>query len=268
MDEFTGGRSLIYKSDNIYERRRRILREARKMIAEGGLEGFSVRELCSRADIAQKTLYNAFGSKENVIALAIRQYMTDFNERAKLRFDAATLDGRLERLIKVHSRNLQIRPYTTAIMAVYNSPTAAGEIRKAIRAVSEAGARPLAQHLEETKSLLPGVTAESFVYLQTSTVYSVLMDWCVGDLPDGELVDRVCEVFLMLVVGTTKGPNNALARSWLQDLRGKRPSWAAMRKLAEVGTVTSLEPSEPNPRRAKPAPARKGAARAAKGRAA
>lgn len=121
MDEFPGGRALIYKSDNIYERRRRILREARKMIAEFGLAGFSVRDLCSRAGIAQKTLYNAFGSKENVIALAIRQYMADFNERTVTRFDAATLEGRLERLIKVHSRNTQIRPYTTAIMAVYNS---------------------------------------------------------------------------------------------------------------------------------------------------
>lgn len=244
MDEFTGGRSLIYKSDNIFERRRRILREARKMIAEEGLEGFSVRELCGRAGIAQKTLYNAFGSKENVIALAIRQYMTDFNERAVMRFEPDTIGGRLERLIKVHSRNLQIRRYTTAIMAVYNSPTANREIRNAIRGVSEAGAWPLAKALHESKSLLPGVTPESFVYLQTSTVYSVLVDWCLGDLPDEELVDRVCETFLMIVAGMTKSQPHLEARRWLQDLRDKRPSWTALRKMAEVGSIASLEPGD------------------------
>src|SRR5688500_15915675 len=109
MDEFTGGRALVYRSDNIVERRKRILREARKLIAETGLSGFSVRELAHRAGIAQKTLYNAFGSKENVIALAIRQYMDDFNARMTTRFDHGTLEERLEKLIKVHSRNVQIR---------------------------------------------------------------------------------------------------------------------------------------------------------------
>ena len=261
MDEFSGGRSLIYKSDNIYERRRRILSEARKMIAEGGLAGFSVRELCNRAGIAQKTLYNAFGSKENVIALAIRQYMTDFNERAKLRFDTSTLDGRLERLIKVHSRNLQIRPYTTAIMAVYNSPTADSAIREAIRSVSEAGAQPFADAIDQSKALLPGVTAKSFVYFHTTTVYAVLTDWCLGDFPDDELVERVCECFLMTVVASTRGQPNSDARRWLQDLRGKRPSWLAMQRLAEVGSITNLEPGTYNDQSEAPAVAEEPAQR-------
>lgn len=236
MEDFSGGRTLIYKSDNIFERRHRILREARKMIAEFGLSNFNVRELCARAEIAQKTLYNAFGSKENVIALAIRQYLADFSEHVEYRFEPTTLGGRLERLIKIHSRNIQIRPYTTAIMAVYNSPTAAPTIRDAIRNVSSprGGAKVFADHLQVTGALAPDVTPESFTEMVATTTYAVLGDWCLGDLTDDQLVDKMSEMFLMVVVGMTVGSTRTDAEHWLQDLRGQRPSWRAMRQMAEV----------------------------------
>ena len=234
MDEFAGGKALIYKSDTIFERRRRILSEARKLISEGGYEGFSVRELCARAGIAQKTLYNAFGNKDNVIALAIRQYMSDFNERTTFRFDARTLEGRLERTIKVHSRNIQVRPYTTAIMAVYNSPSAERAVREAIRDISVVSLRPFVEALDASGELASGVSAERITYLLTTGTYAILSDWCLGDLPDEELVDRISGAFLVLVYGCTVGETQQEALRWLEDLRAARPGWLAMRKMAEV----------------------------------
>jgi len=234
MEEFQGGKALIYKSNTIFERRRRILSEARKLISEAGFEGFSVRELCARAGIAQKTLYNAFGNKDNVIALAIRQYMSDFNDRTPLRFDPHTLEGRLERTIKVHSRNIQVRPYTTAIMAVYNSPSAERPVREAIRDISETSLRPFVEALTADGQLAPGVSAERFTYLLTTESYAILSDWCLGDLPDDQLVDRISEAFLLLVFGCTIGKTQQEAQRWLEDLRAARPGWLAMRKMAEV----------------------------------
>ena len=32
------------------------------------------------------------------------------------------------------------------------------------------------------------------------------------------------------------------AQNWLEDLRTKRPSWSALRRMAEVGALTDLEP--------------------------
>jgi AcrR family transcriptional regulator len=239
--DFAGGKTLVYQSDNIFERRRRILREARRMIAKTGLAGFSVRELCARSGIAQKTLYNAFGSKENVIALAIWQYLEEFASRTTYKFDGATLEGRLEVLIKVHSRNVQVRSYTTAIMTVYNTPTASKAIRKAIRDIAEADLRLFAERLDQDKAFAPDVTAAAFIHLSTTATYAVLMDWCLGDIADDDLVDRIAEVFLIVVLGTTKGKINTEARSWLQDVRGRRPSWLALRRLTEVSPLQSME---------------------------
>jgi len=228
------------------------------MISESGLSGFSLRELCARAGIAQKTLYNAFGGKENVIALAIRQYMSDFNERTTFKFDLLTLEGRLERLIKVHSRNIQVRPYTTAIMAVYNSATADRAIRETIRNISETGLRPYAEALRDKNAFAPGVTADRFIYLSTTTVYAVLSDWCLGDLSDDQLVDRISEAFLMLICGCTVGEVQREAARWLEDLRGNRPGWLALRKMAEVAPQelrAATRRTEATPKRKKPAKA-------------
>jgi AcrR family transcriptional regulator len=234
MEEFTGTRDLVYKSRNIYERRRRILREARKMLSESGLAKFSVRELCIRAGIAPKTLYNAYGSKESVIATAIRQYLADFNDRVKYKFSDVTLEGRLERLIKVHSRNIQVRQYTTAIMVVYGSPTADRAVREAIRNVSQLSLAGFASHLQATGQLAPGVSAASLIYHLTTGAYAVLSDWCLGDLQDDELVDRISEAFLIILMGTTQGVTAEETRRWLEDLRGNRPSWRALRKMAQA----------------------------------
>jgi len=241
MNEFIGHHRLKYKSEVIFERRRRILRETRKLIAQRGYAGFSVRELCERASIAQKTLYNAFDNKENVIAAAIREYMAEFNDRTIYRFDVQTLDGRLERLIKVHSRNIQIKPYTSAIMAVYNAPGADRAVRGAIKNVADVGLRPFAEALETSKALAVGATASSLIHLLTTSTYAVLTDWCLGEIPDVDLVDRVSEIFLLIVVGATKGQVRADARRWLQDVRGQRASWIALRKLAEAPRAKSME---------------------------
>lgn len=60
-----------YISDSILARRRRMLEVAKAMIAEGGSEGFTIRELGRRAKVSVTTIYAAYGEKEGLIAAAI-----------------------------------------------------------------------------------------------------------------------------------------------------------------------------------------------------
>ena len=244
MDRFTSGKTLIYKSASIVERRRRILAEARRMIATEGVAGFNVRDLCARAHIAQKTLYNAFGSKENVISMAIRQYLADFMDRVVFTHDQTSVKGRLERYVKVHSRNTQIRPYTTAIMSVYNSPTAEGGVREAIREVAETALMPYAEAVAGRRNFAPGVTPQRYVQMSVTTQYAVLTDWCVGAIADEALVDRVCEMFLVVLEGASVGATRQEAGTWLRRLRAGDEEWMALRRHAaarpaELGTPSA-----------------------------
>ena len=69
--EFLALSNMVNSSEAMFDRRRRILRVARKMIGSDGLENFNMRDLGKKADVSTRTIYNAFGSKETVIALAI-----------------------------------------------------------------------------------------------------------------------------------------------------------------------------------------------------
>jgi len=240
MEDLTSGRTLVYKSASIVERRRRILREARKMIAESGIAAFNVRDLCARAGIAQKTLYNAFGSKEAVVTMAIRQYLADFLGRMSLAHDPESVEGRLERFIKIHSRNIQIRPYTSAIMAVYNAPTAAPGVRRAIREVAEAAIRPFAEAVGQRRNFQPGLSVERYIEMSVTTQYAVLTDWSVGEIADNELATRICEMFLVVLEGGTRGVTRREAGGWLRALRTGAPSWS--RLFAEANSRSPETP--------------------------
>ncbi|WP_279380280.1 TetR/AcrR family transcriptional regulator [Sphingosinicella soli] len=48
-----------YSSPLMQERRRRIMAEARALLAEGGEAGFNMRELSRRAGVSSRTLYHA-----------------------------------------------------------------------------------------------------------------------------------------------------------------------------------------------------------------
>jgi AcrR family transcriptional regulator len=237
MDDLISGASLKYKSDAILERRKRILRETRNLIAETGYHAFNIRDLCARAGIAQKTLYNAFGSKENVVAAAIHQYIAEFSVNTSLRVSIAPVDGFLEGSVKIHSANMQVRSYTHAIVSVFNSLGPDNYIRRSIREYSRLYNRPFIEEVKRLNCFSPGVSAERFDHMIVTAAFGVTADWCQGEIPDEEFLDRACETMLLVIVGSTRGKINLQAKRWLEDLREGGASWLYLRKLTEASAA-------------------------------
>lgn len=232
MNRPSGLTKLKYRSENILERRRRILREARTIIAEVGYANFNIRDLCERAGIAQKTLYNAFGSKENVIALAIRDFVEEFREHTEYVNDPATMAGRLEMLLRQQAQNMHVRHYTAAILAVFNSSAAGKFARVAVRELFASRMAEYVDSLVKQDALAKGVTPEWFGHLVTTTIMAVTTDWSFGEILEREFLDRQAEAFVMVVEGMTTGDPNLEARKWLVAIRENQPKWQAIRKLA------------------------------------
>src|SRR3546814_17808545 len=91
------------------ERRQRILYEVRKLVNEAGLEGFSMREISKRANVAPKTLYNAFGDRDRLIACAIREVYDAVRPTVQFRTSDRTLEGSLDRALVLTRGNLRAR---------------------------------------------------------------------------------------------------------------------------------------------------------------
>lgn len=210
---------LLYSSPLILERRRRLLREARQMIAEGGIENFSVRRLCQRAEVAQRTLYNAFHNKDRVVALAIREAYDEFNQHVRYRTDEHTLSGVLDRTIAINRRNFRVRNYTKAVVAIYFGPGTPRDVWETLRDMSVNAIHAWLIAMTERGELRPWVHPEHFATTMANVQYSVINDWCLDRLDDDQYLSRLVESMLLLLVGAVQGAVRDEAETFLIELR-------------------------------------------------
>lgn len=211
-------KKLVYSSPLIHERRERILREARKLLSEKGIEGFSIRVLCKRADVAQRTLYNAFHNRDRLITLAIRETYEDVNRYMQYRTSAETLEGILDRLISVNSRNLRARNYTRAVVAVYFSPDASRDVWESMRQMVDLNLRQWLDRLERENLLETWVRIDEFANEIANLEYATINDWAQGRIEDGDYVRRLVTAVLTHVVGAIRGEDQLKARKFLEEI--------------------------------------------------
>ena len=60
-----------YSSNTMRQRRHNVMRAARAMISEHGLDGFTMKQLAVSAEVSPATLFNIYGTKENLIGEAV-----------------------------------------------------------------------------------------------------------------------------------------------------------------------------------------------------
>lgn len=220
-------RPLLYSSGAITERRRRILREAQRLIAERGIDGFNIRELCRRADVAQRTLYNAFENKDRIVALAIWETYTEVNQRMRYRTSPETLEGILDRLISVNSRNLRARNYTKAVTSLYFSPTTSPDVLHTLREMAVLDLRQWLRRVHEEGGLAEWAVREELEVNFINLEYATINDWACGRISDEEYIRRLVEAVLLLVIGATVGAARDEAAKALATIRreGKLPEF-------------------------------------------
>jgi AcrR family transcriptional regulator len=204
-----GEKPLTYSSPAIIERRRRILEESRKMISEGGLDGFNMGELCKRAGVAKRTLYNAFQTKERIISIAISEYSEEYVERIPFSSPVGTLQRNLERLISVCQRNLKIRNYVSAIMTIYFSREVSPDIWTTMNSMATRPTLQWLERLQAKRQLQPWIDARQLADDVVRYEYATINDWCQGRLQDHELVPRLVMSFLTFMAGATRGAARA-----------------------------------------------------------
>ena len=200
-----GGRRANYSSPVILERRRRILEETRRVIAEQGLAGFSMDELCKRAGVAKRTLYNAFQNREHLIAVAIQDYFEGFANRIQVGERGGTLKHLLDRVTLVVNRSKQIVNYNRALMAVYHSPDVNPEIWTTIHQIGTETFRPYIESLAADRQLQRWIDPAQLIEDLTRYRFAAGNDWCNGRIPVDDYLALLLRGMLSMLVGATRG---------------------------------------------------------------
>lgn len=200
---------MINGSEAMFERRRRILREARKLIREDGLENLNMRELSLRAKVSTKTVYNAFGSKETVIALAIHTYFQQFMGNVEFDTMADTFEGALIRQTTSTLRDIDVPNYMKAVVTLYFSPTLHPAIRAVLMDFATRSWEPWLRKNEDRRLLQPGVVLRELMIDLSSIQYACILDWCSGSIGEEVFVRRSLSGILMLLGGACSGQARA-----------------------------------------------------------
>jgi AcrR family transcriptional regulator len=207
-----------YSSPRILARRRRILEETRQLISEQGLVNFNMNELCKRAGVAKRTLYNAFQTREQMIAIAISEYFQEYLDRIPYTAPAGTLQHNVERLVSVSRRNVQIRNYIRAIMSIFFSAEADSNIWQTMQAMATRPTLEWLSNLASSRQLQPWVDVHRFAGDLVRLEYAVVNDWSLGRISDEDLTPNLLVSFLTFVAGATRGAANAEIRQTLRQI--------------------------------------------------
>ncbi len=204
---------MINGSEAMFERRRRILREARTIIKEDGLDHLNMRELSLRAKVSTKTIYNAFGSKETVIALAIHTYFQQFIANVEFTTHPEDFIGALTRQTTSTLRDIDVPNYMRAVVTLYFSPTLHPAIRAVLMDFATRSWEPWLKKNEDRRQLMPGVVLRELMVDLSSIQYACILDWVSGAISEDVFVRRSLSSILMLLSGACSGE----ARDLVQD---------------------------------------------------
>lgn len=196
---------MVNSSEAMFGRRRRILHEVRKMISGGGLDAFNMRELGKRAAVSTRTIYNAFGSKEMVVALAIHAYFESFVAHVKYPDDASGFQGALARQVTSTLRDVDIRYYMKTLVVLYFSPTLHPDIRTVLLDLASRSWVPWLQRLLALKQIRRGVDINDLIIDLSNLQYGRIHEWCLGQLSNDEFLQKTLCGVLLLLVGATSG---------------------------------------------------------------
>lgn len=213
------GNALVYASPLIQERRRRILKETRRLIAQKGLANFSVRELCHQADIAQRTLYNHFSSKERAAAFAIKEAFDEIRYHVHFKTEATTIEGMIDRAIAINTRNLRARNYALAVVTIYFSPSTTDDVWEVLQKMGTSGITVLLESLAANGQIEPWADIEEVALTFSNTSFAIINEWCLGRLSDAAYIRRVVDALLLLLCGACRGEARETAMRILKEIR-------------------------------------------------
>ena len=207
------------------------------MIAEDGIDGFSIRKLCQRAGVAQRTLYNAFQNKDRLIALAIREAFDEFQAYVRTGTDPGSLSGLITRTVAINRRNFRVRNYTKAVCAIYFAPTTPRDVWQTLQDMS---LRANGEWLQRRRDdIHPWIDLDHFAHSMANVQYATINDWCLGRLADDEYLPRLAENMLLLIIGAVHGDLASEAAEYLE----------AIKRTGDVNLVASpiADPPPPEP---------------------
>jgi AcrR family transcriptional regulator len=176
-----------------------------------------MRELSRRAKVALRTLYNVFGSKEDIIVSIIR-LRYDSLERPRDPKEV-TLEAITARHLEVTRWLLRQRRYASAMAGVFFAPRADARIHEILVQLWRFGSGAWLYEADADRLLvrLTPPQRETLAALLLNTGYANVADWAAGRISDAEFRRRAVANPLLICRGYFRPSVRAAADEILSE---------------------------------------------------
>ena len=193
-----------YFSKRIAERRIRILTEAFALLIDKGIDDFTLKELSQRAGVAEKTLYNNFGSKDEIIAKVFDYFMDSQSQRMEVA-NPLDIDDIIEKLSVRAVDFFHHREWARASNYLYFSTNSGEKTYRSLRDMTLIYLRPFLETHRDTGSLSAWVPVDMIEMQLANTAHGVAHDWLMNRLDDDLAPRALVFALLTIMVSVTQG---------------------------------------------------------------
>jgi len=189
-----------YASKRMQDRRRKVLATTRAVIAERGLDGFTMRQIADRAGVATATLFNNFQSREALVSQAVLDTFVVAREDGTT--DKPESFEALEAYVRWTAREIiGLGRYVDAVVAAYFSRAVPNPIRDILRHEAEAPYLHFLGWLAREHMLLPETEIGFAAHTISSHVFSQMHAWSIGEIADRDLSPTLLKGVMSIVRG-------------------------------------------------------------------
>ncbi len=213
------------------------------LIDEKGVDGFTILELSARAEVAQKTLYNAYGDKQTIIANAIDHSMRLLGE-AIPPIDAGDIDSIISQLNEMCVRFIKRPKLVRATSVLYFSNSLDPRVYASLRTMALRYMTPCLRLYEHRGELLPWVSIPTIENQFANLAHSIDHDWATGRISDRNFPIAINFALLSSLAAVVKDPLRARLAVPLARLSAAFTHTSGTRKMAAAGAPAP----EPTPR--------------------
>lgn len=207
-----------YESPRQLARQSMILAAAREMLDEGGYDGLTMRGLARKAGVAQGTLYNLYGSKDDLVIAAVDDLLEGLGEEITRRTPEPGIDAILTQA-QVTGANIQAAPAYAAAMTriVMNAQDDARMVELVFSRYYPAVRRCL-HAAEKAGELVEDVNVDAVARHMSGNSWGVILLWVMGMLPIEQIVRERERSALLVLIGITREPRRSQLEERLQAL--------------------------------------------------
>jgi len=191
--------------DQKAERRARILTTARRLIAERGFEGLTMRDLAQASRVSVPTLYNLFGGK---LALLVGELDETF-ARVDASMRAASGPTFVERVVAgCEAANDDLLAVPRYSRALVHLTLVSPETRPMRREIGRRYVAMMAGTIRDAQAageIAEFVDAEAVAARAYAHYVATMIQWAVGDLDDGEFRTATLLGPCLMLLGIARG---------------------------------------------------------------